>query len=124
MSRLTSELRERIRVARSEHAREQLPDGVSRHGHSDLVSFELIVALSHLTMDEREVWIDRNILNRSLESIGKSLVSDKNPNGISRERVRQLENQDVRKLAELLPENVLTNWRNEVTGNVDSEEAA
>jgi len=52
------------------------------------------------------------------------LVSDKNPNGISRERVRQLENQDVRKLAELLPENVLTNWRNEVTGNVDSEEAA
>lgn len=93
--RLTAATRELIRRARHERA---VADRGRPVHTSEVFDLRLMCALSHLSMDEREVWIDRVVLGRTLEDISRRLISDAHPRGVTRERVRQLEVQAHRKL--------------------------
>lgn len=115
MTSLTAELRLSIREARSNSARNAIKDNNGR-GHSELVTPALLIALARLSPNMREAWIDRTILNRSLEDIGRGMTSRANPEGITRERVRQLEKSANDRLRQVLPDSWLEAQRREFTG--------
>ena len=103
---MAPEERERIKqlVSDAVRAREQERD--RRNGASKMdsahpaVTLNLLCALSHLNPDQREAWVDRRIVGRSLERIGRDMKSTAHPKGLTRERVRQLEQEAQRRLAD------------------------
>lgn len=103
MTRLTAELRDQLRQAVSERARERAKEYGSHVRLEDeqgapatICDLELLVALGRLNKDQREAWVDRMILGHTFTAIGRRM-------GISRERVRQLEHAATKKLTNDMP---------------------
>lgn len=106
--KLTADLRRVLRERRDCHVRGLIEPRVAvteRDRLDGIVTLDLLIALSKLTMDEREVWVDRHILGRTLERTGRGMKDhsahepDRIKRGLSRERVRTLEHNAKRKMS-------------------------
>lgn len=85
----------RDRLAEAAETRARLRDRAARNPHTVQATVPLLAALSHLTPGEREAWVDRNMVGRTLAAVADSM-------GISRSRVQQLEHHAAEKLAQRL----------------------
>lgn len=106
-------LRQQIRSAIDAAARKQ--QASDRRVTYRIHDLELLIALGRLGDDEREVWVDRFVVGRTLEGIALDM-------GIKRERVRQIEKNALRKLKTLLPEAFVARWSDD--DPTDKEAAA